>query len=105
MPVDQPEAQSHAVAVDYYQLRTQDALKQLLDSTVVAYQESLRLTQALYETGIVAERSIHCDAGICRYGGEVLRPNLTDKGARLQKAGEGCRDILIRSVDLLFEPI
>jgi NodT family efflux transporter outer membrane factor (OMF) lipoprotein len=46
------------VAVDYYQLRTQDALKQLLDSTVVAYQESLRLTQALYDTGIDSDEAV-----------------------------------------------
>ncbi|HVI10327.1 MAG TPA: TolC family protein, partial [Candidatus Binatia bacterium] len=32
------------VAVDYYELRGQDALKQLLDSTVVAFQQSLDLT-------------------------------------------------------------
>jgi NodT family efflux transporter outer membrane factor (OMF) lipoprotein len=46
------------VAVDYYQLRTQDALKQLLDTTVVAYQESLRLTQALYDTGIDSDEAV-----------------------------------------------
>jgi NodT family efflux transporter outer membrane factor (OMF) lipoprotein len=40
------------VAADYFQLRGQDALKQLLDSTVVAYRQSLDLTRALYETGI-----------------------------------------------------
>jgi NodT family efflux transporter outer membrane factor (OMF) lipoprotein len=46
------------VAVDYYELRTQDALKQLLDSTVVAYQQSLQLTQALYETGIDTDEAV-----------------------------------------------
>lgn len=46
------------VAEDYYQLRTQDALKQLLDSTVVAYQESLRLTNVLYQTGIDSDESV-----------------------------------------------
>jgi NodT family efflux transporter outer membrane factor (OMF) lipoprotein len=40
------------VAVDYFQLRSQDSLKQLLDTTVEAYQESLRLTKVLYDTGI-----------------------------------------------------
>jgi NodT family efflux transporter outer membrane factor (OMF) lipoprotein len=45
-------------AVDYYELRTQDALKQLLDSTVVAYRESLKLTQALYETGIDNDEAV-----------------------------------------------
>jgi NodT family efflux transporter outer membrane factor (OMF) lipoprotein len=40
------------VAVDYFELRSQDSLKQLLDSTVQAYQDSLRLTKVLYDTGI-----------------------------------------------------
>jgi NodT family efflux transporter outer membrane factor (OMF) lipoprotein len=46
------------VAVDYYSIRGQDALKQLLDDTVVSFQESLRLTQALYETGIDSDESV-----------------------------------------------
>jgi NodT family efflux transporter outer membrane factor (OMF) lipoprotein len=46
------------LAVDYYQLRTQDSLKQLLDATVVAYQESLQLNQALYDTGIGADEAV-----------------------------------------------
>jgi NodT family efflux transporter outer membrane factor (OMF) lipoprotein len=46
------------VASDYYQLRGQDALIDLLDSTVKAYQESLRLTQVLYETGIDSDESV-----------------------------------------------
>ena len=46
------------VAVDYFQLRGQDALKQLLDSTVVDFQQSLDLTRALYETGIDSEEAV-----------------------------------------------
>jgi NodT family efflux transporter outer membrane factor (OMF) lipoprotein len=46
------------VASDYFQLRSQDALKDLLDSTVKAFQESLRLTQVLYETGIDSEEAV-----------------------------------------------
>ena len=46
------------VAVDYYQLRGQDNLKQLLDSTVIAYQESLDLTKVLYETGIDSDEAV-----------------------------------------------
>lgn len=46
------------VAVDYFSIRGQDALKQLLDDTVVSFQESLRLTQALYETGIDSDESV-----------------------------------------------
>lgn len=46
------------LAVDYYELRTQDALKQLLDSTVVAYRESLRLATVLFETGIANDETV-----------------------------------------------
>jgi NodT family efflux transporter outer membrane factor (OMF) lipoprotein len=46
------------VAEDYYQLRGQDELKQLLDSTVIAFQESLNLTKALYETGIDSDEAV-----------------------------------------------
>jgi NodT family efflux transporter outer membrane factor (OMF) lipoprotein len=46
------------VAMDYFDLRGQDALKRLLDSTIDAYQESLDLTTALYETGIGTEESV-----------------------------------------------
>jgi len=46
------------VAMDYFQLRGQDALKKLLDSTVIAYQQSLDLTRALYDTGIDSEEAV-----------------------------------------------
>jgi NodT family efflux transporter outer membrane factor (OMF) lipoprotein len=46
------------VAADYFQLRGQDALKELLDSTVIAFQQSLDLTRALYETGIDSEEAV-----------------------------------------------
>jgi NodT family efflux transporter outer membrane factor (OMF) lipoprotein len=46
------------VAADYFQLRGQDALKQLLDATVIAFQQSLDLTRALYETGIDSEEAV-----------------------------------------------
>jgi NodT family efflux transporter outer membrane factor (OMF) lipoprotein len=46
------------VAVDYFSIRGQDALKKLLDDTVVSFQESLRLTQALYETGIDSDEAV-----------------------------------------------
>jgi NodT family efflux transporter outer membrane factor (OMF) lipoprotein len=46
------------LAEDYFQLRGQDALTQLLDSTVVAYQQSLDLTKALYETGIDSDEAV-----------------------------------------------
>ena len=46
------------LAVDYFSLRTQDTLQELLNSTVLAYQESLKLTQALYETGIDSDEAV-----------------------------------------------
>ena len=46
------------VAIDYFQLRGQDALKKLLDSTVTAYQQSLDLTKALYDTGIDSDEAV-----------------------------------------------
>ena len=39
------------LAVDYYELRAQDSLKQVLDSTVIAYQETLDLTQSAISSG------------------------------------------------------
>jgi NodT family efflux transporter outer membrane factor (OMF) lipoprotein len=50
---------AHAeLAVDYFELRSEDALKQLLDSTVVAYRESLRLTTVQFETGIASDEAV-----------------------------------------------
>jgi NodT family efflux transporter outer membrane factor (OMF) lipoprotein len=46
------------LAVDYYELRTQDKLQQLLDDTVIAYQQALDLTKALYDTGIDADEAV-----------------------------------------------
>ncbi|MGO8734786.1 MAG: efflux transporter outer membrane subunit, partial [Terriglobia bacterium] len=46
------------VASDYFQLRGQDALKRLLDSTVAAYQQSLDLTRTLYETGLGDDEAV-----------------------------------------------
>jgi len=46
------------VAVDYFELRSQDALIALLNSTVKAYQESLDLTRAQFETGIGTEEAV-----------------------------------------------
>jgi NodT family efflux transporter outer membrane factor (OMF) lipoprotein len=40
------------LAVDYYELRSQDQMIQLFDDTVKAYRKSLDLTTTLYKTGI-----------------------------------------------------
>ena len=46
------------LAVDYYELRTQDELQELLNDTVIAYQQALDLTKALYDTGIDADEAV-----------------------------------------------
>ena len=46
------------LAADYYELRAQDALKQLIDSTVSAYQEALDLTRDLYKAGIGNDEAV-----------------------------------------------
>lgn len=46
------------LAVDYYELRAQDSLKQILDSTVVAYQDTLDLTQSQYRAGLSNDEAV-----------------------------------------------
>ncbi|MGO9435525.1 MAG: efflux transporter outer membrane subunit [Terracidiphilus sp.] len=45
------------LAVDYYELRAQDSLKELFDSTVVAYQEDLDLTRSQYKAGLSSDEA------------------------------------------------
>jgi NodT family efflux transporter outer membrane factor (OMF) lipoprotein len=46
------------LAVDYYQLRAQDSLKLLLDSTVATYQACLELTRAQYQAGLGTDEAV-----------------------------------------------
>ncbi len=46
------------LATDFYELRAQDALKQLLDSTVIAYQEALDLNRDLLKSGLGADEAV-----------------------------------------------
>ncbi len=46
------------LAADYYQLRAQDALKQLFDTTVIAYGETLNLTQVQFKAGIGTDEAV-----------------------------------------------
>ncbi len=46
------------VAFDYFQIRALDGLKEILDSTVVAYRESLELAQARFETGLASDQDV-----------------------------------------------
>lgn len=46
------------LAVDYYELRSQDSLKQIFDSTVIAYQETLDLTESQYRAGLTSGEAV-----------------------------------------------
>lgn len=46
------------LAFDYYQLRALDSQRQLLDSTVAAFQQALELTQVRYQTGIASDEDV-----------------------------------------------
>ncbi|MGB8030466.1 MAG: efflux transporter outer membrane subunit [Terracidiphilus sp.] len=46
------------LAVDYYELRAQDSLKELLDSTVAAYQEDVELTRSQYNAGLSSDEAV-----------------------------------------------
>ncbi|MFI5095631.1 MAG: efflux transporter outer membrane subunit [Candidatus Acidiferrales bacterium] len=46
------------LATDYYQLRAQDAMRQVFDATVSAYRESLNLTQVQFKAGIGTDEAV-----------------------------------------------
>ena len=46
------------LAVDYLQIRAADAQEKLLNDAVVAYTESLRLTQVRHDTGIASDQDV-----------------------------------------------
>jgi NodT family efflux transporter outer membrane factor (OMF) lipoprotein len=46
------------LAVDFFQLRSQDALEHLFDDTVRAYRESLKLTRTRFDTGIAFDEDV-----------------------------------------------
>jgi len=46
------------LAADYYELRAQDSLKEVLDTTVNAYQDALNLTRAQYRAGLGSEETV-----------------------------------------------
>jgi len=47
-----------ALAQDYFQLRTLDAQKQLLDATVAAFEKFLRLTQDRFASGVASQADV-----------------------------------------------
>jgi len=46
------------LAVDYYELRAQDALQRLFDATVMAYQDSLDITRVQFRAGIASDEAV-----------------------------------------------
>jgi NodT family efflux transporter outer membrane factor (OMF) lipoprotein len=46
------------LAVNYFDIRAQDTLKQLFDQTVAAYQDSLELTQLQFNAGIASDEAV-----------------------------------------------
>ena len=46
------------LAFDYYQLRSVDSEKRLLDSTIAAFQQQLDLTRVRFETGIASDEDV-----------------------------------------------
>ena len=46
------------LAADYYELRAQDSLKEVLDSTVNAYQDALNLNRAQYRAGLGSDEAV-----------------------------------------------
>lgn len=46
------------LAADYYELRAQDSLKDVLDSTVQAYQDAWDLTRSLYRGGLGSDEAV-----------------------------------------------
>ena len=46
------------VAVNYFEIRAQDDLKQLFDQTVAAYQDSLEVTQIQFNAGIASDEAV-----------------------------------------------
>ena len=46
------------LAVDYYELRSQDALKRLFDETVAAYRDSLDIARVQLQAGIVSDEAV-----------------------------------------------
>ncbi len=46
------------VAVNYFEIRAQDSLKQLFDETVEAYRDSLELTQIQFNAGIASDEAV-----------------------------------------------
>src|SRR5207245_2664113 len=73
------------LAEDFFQLRAQDALKQLFDDAVRAYRESLDLTRIRYQTGIASDQDV-AQAEVQLQTAEAQATNLGILRAQLEHA-------------------
>src|SRR6266516_3962515 len=73
------------LAADFFQLRAQDALKQLFDDAVRAYSESLDLTTVRFQTGIASDQDV-AQAEIQLQTAEAQATNLGILRAQLEHA-------------------
>jgi NodT family efflux transporter outer membrane factor (OMF) lipoprotein len=73
------------LAADFFQLRAQDALKQLFDDAVRAYRESLDLTEVRFQTGIASDQDV-AQAEIQLQTAEAQATNLGILRAQLEHA-------------------
>ena len=73
------------LAVDYFELRSQDALIALTNATVTAYTESLEVTRAQYETGIGSDEAV-IQAQVQLQTTQVQATNLAIARAQYQHA-------------------
>jgi len=51
-------AAQSALAADFYELRSQDSMQQVLNATVVSYAEALELNQSLYQSGLGSDEAV-----------------------------------------------
>jgi NodT family efflux transporter outer membrane factor (OMF) lipoprotein len=68
------------LALDYFQLRAQDQLQQLLDDTVAAQQRSLQITQSRYHYGVAAK------ADVVTAQTQLLSSQASQINAKIQRA-------------------
>jgi NodT family efflux transporter outer membrane factor (OMF) lipoprotein len=68
------------LATDYFELRAQDQLQKLLDDTVVAEQQSLKITESRYRFGVAAR------ADVVSAEAQLLSSQAQQVNARIQRA-------------------
>ena len=86
------------VAADYFQLRVLDAQQQLLDATVRAYQESLKLTKVQQDTGLAAGQDVaQAEAQL-----DLTRAQATDLGIQRAQLEHAIATLLGKPASLFF---